>query len=256
MDIKKIYMKLKFSCFIAIWSIAMNVCANETDSLGFIQNRIHDIQLSDSILHQLNLSYLKVDSLMSENLVIKNLLKDSQKETEQKEREISRLKKNLEDVQNITIKKLEASNDSLQRKLISMASNFLYIPYDQYSIEEIAIPAFKATIGSRAYSKYSNRLPLFENYRSHISSLIEFLDKAEKETSIPLTAMRDSKASESLNAMSLLPVYIEYIQYNDWENTYMGKQILSIQRILKSPDKNTPNQLKEIRIKLEGLLNN
>ena len=68
--------------------------------------------------------------------------------------------------------------------------------------------------------------------------------------------MRDSKASESLNAMSLLPIYIEYIQYNDWENTYMGKQILSIQRILKSPDKNTPNQLKEIRIKLEGLLNN
>ena len=246
-------MRLNFIFFIAMCFIATNMYANNTDSIG---PATANVVPQDSISSRLKLSEETIDSLTNENLVLQNLLIKSQKETEIKEREILKLKNGLAEIQNVTVKRLEASNDSLQRKLISMASNFLYIPYDQYSIDEIAIPAFKASAGSSAYLQYRNRLPLFENYRTYILNLIDFLTKAEKATSIGLTAMRNNNASESLNTLSTLPVYRDYTGYNDWKNTYLGQQILTIQRILSSPNENTSNQLKEIRIKLEGLLNN
>jgi hypothetical protein len=137
-----------------------------------------------------------------------------------------------------------------------MASNFLYIPYEAYSIDEIAIPAFKATNGSKAYSKYQNRLPLLINYKTDVQSLIEYLAKAEKDLSIGLTKLRNDKAVEHLNILEALPLYTRYSTYNDWKNTYLGTQIIEIQKQLKTPSEKTSTQLKNIRVKLENLLMN
>lgn len=246
---------LRLHIFIAMFIAAINMTANVTDSLGYNPSVFSN---PDSLTPQKKLASQAVDSLTNENLVLKSLLKESQKETELKESDILKLKKELEGIQNGTVKRLEASNDSLRRKLISMASNFLYIPYDQYSIEEIAIPAFKASAGSSVYVQYQNRLPLFENYNSYILSLIEFLAKAENDTSssFKLTSMRKNNANEALTVLSTLPVFNDYMRYEDWKNTFLGKQIVAIQRILNSPNDSTSSQLKEIRIRLEGLLNN
>lgn len=224
-----------------------------TDSISF---RItQKITISDSIANLLKNNTLKLDSLINENTALKGLLKSAQKETEMKERDIINLQRKVDDLQNITIKRLEASNDTLQRRLISMASNFLYIPYDEYSIEEIALPAFLSTKGTPAYVRYQNRLPLLQNYKDDISSLITFLTQAEKDLSIGFTRFREDKAKEHLSNIQTLPLYLRYSSYDDWKNTYLGTQICTIKKYLQTPTDGTSNQLKAIRTKLERLLN-
>ena len=224
-----------------------------TDSISF--RTTQKITLSDSIANLLKNNTLKLDSLINENTALKGLLKSAQKETEMKERDIINLQRKVDDLQNITIKRLEASNDTLQRRLISMASNFLYIPYDEYSIEEIALPAFLSTKGTPAYVRYQNRLPLLQNYKDDISSLITFLTQAEKDLSIGFTRFREDKAKEHLSNIQTLPLYLRYSSYDDWKNTYLGTQICTIKKYLQTPTDGTSNQLKAIRTKLERLLN-
>ena len=223
------------------------------DSLS--HENTHKITIPDSIACLLTNNALKIDSLTNENTALKGLLKGAQRETEMRERDITNLQRKIDDLQNITIKRLEASNDTLQRRLISMASNFLYIPYDEYSIDEIAIPAFISTKGTSAYTQYHNRLPLLQNYRDDLSTLISFLTQAEKDLSIGLTRLRENKAKEHLSNILSMPLYQRYSSYDDWKNTYLGTQICTIQKYLQTPAEGTAAQLKTIRTKLERLLN-
>lgn len=219
-----------------------------------ISTRTPEVNLLDSIVRAENA--VQIDSLIGANSALKELLRESQKEIETKNREVTDLKRKIEDLQSITIKRLESSNDTLQRRLISMASNFLYIPYEEYSIEEIAIPAFLSTKGTPAYTRYQNRLPLLQNYKSDIESLINSLSQMEKDLAIGLTAMRNQKANEHLNNLQVSSIYQRYTSYDDWENTYLGGQIQKICELLKFPTEQTSSKLKTIRTNLEGLLNN
>lgn len=215
-----------------------------------------EVNLPDSVLRLLAENVIQIDSLTGANSALKGLLREAQQESEVKTREITSLKRKIDDLQNITIRRLEASNDTLQRRLISMASNFLYIPYDEYSIEEIAIPAFLSTNGTSAYVRYQNRLPLLQNYKSDVSSLVKTISQIEKDLEIGLTAMRNQKANEHLNNIQTSPIYQRYTSYDDWENTYLGGQLQSICGLLKSPTEQTASKLKTIRTNLEKLLNN
>lgn len=226
--------------------------SNESDSIETEQS----ISLPDSIIQKLKVSAQLADSLSKENAALKGLLRGSQMETAQKESEIAKLKSQISNLQNVTLKHFELANDTLQLKLISMASNFLYIPYEAYSIDKIAIPAFKATNGSKAYSKYQNRLPLLNNYKADVQSLIKYLAETEDDLSIGLTSMRNGNAVMRLNILESLPLYTRYASYNDWKNTYLGSQIIEIQKLLKTPSEKTSTQLKNIRVKLENLLMN
>lgn len=236
-------------------SLSFNAISQENaDTTSLMQNQTTTVP--DSILNKLADNSELIDSLRNANSVLKGLLKESQQESESKEREIANLQRNIRDLKDVTIKRLEASNDTLQRRLISMASNFLYIPYDEYSIEEIAIPAFSSTKGTPAYTQYQNRLPLLQNYRQDIVSLINFLAQASKDLSIPLTAMRESKAKENSSNLSSLPLYFRYSQYDDWKNTYLGIQICLIEKSLNNPTENTSKQLDNYKKGLESLINN
>lgn len=215
-----------------------------------------EVNLPDSVVRLLAENAIQIDSLIGANLALKGLLREAQQESEVKTREITSLKRKIDDLQSITIRRLEASNDTLQRRLISMASNFLYIPYDEYSIEEIAIPAFLSTNGTSAYMRYQNRLPLLQNYKSDVSSLVKTISQMEKDLEIGLTAMRNQKANEHLNNIQTSPIYQRYTSYDDWENTYLGGQLQSICGLLKSPTEQTASKLKTIRTNLEKLLNN
>ena len=238
--------------FILLTAFPFKVLSEENpDSVSF--RTTQEITLPDSIANLLRNNTFKLDSLINENTALKGLLKGAQKETEVKERDIINLQRKIDDLQNITIKYLEASNDTLQRRLISMASNFLYIPYDEYSIEVLS--AFISTKGTSAYVQYQNRLPLLQNYKEDVSSLIAFLTQAEKDLSIGLTRLREDKAKEHLGNIQALPLYLRYSSYDDWKNTYLGTQICSIQKYLQTPTENTSAQLKTIRTKLERLLN-
>lgn len=248
--------KMKFVILIVLISLTLAFNAwsqSNTDTTSVKQVNI--VSLPNGIEALSNNNNATIDSLVSANNALKVLLRDSQKETESKDREISKLQHKIDDLQNITIKHLEESNDTLQRRLISMASNFLYIPYDEYSIQEIAIPAFLSTKGTTAYIRYQNRLPLLQNYKSDIESLINSLSHMEKDFGVSLTLYRNNKASEHLNNLQASPLYKRYTSYDDWENTYLGEQIRIVYTILKSPSEDTLTLLKNIRTNLEGLLN-
>lgn len=248
---------MRYVIFMLFWlsSLSFNAISQENaDTTSLMQNQTTTVP--DSILNKLADNSELIDSLRNANSVLKGLLKESQQESESKEREIANLQRNIRDLKDVTIKRLEASNDTLQRRLISMASNFLYIPYDEYSIEEIAIPAFSSTKGTPAYTQYQNRLPLLQNYRQDIVSLINFLAQASKDLSIPLTAMRESKAKENSSNLSSLPLYFRYSQYDDWKNTYLGIQICLIEKSLNNPTENTSKQLDNYKKGLESLINN
>lgn len=221
-----------------------------------IITKISEVDLPDSIVRVLAENTAQIDSLTRANSALKGLLRESQQETEAKNREVTNLKRKIEELQSITINRLEASNDTLQRRLISIASNFLYIPYEEYSIEEIAIPAFLSTKGTPAYTRYQNRLPLLQNYKSDVVSLVNSLSQMEKDLAIGLTPMRNQKANEHLNNLQVSSIYQRYTTYDDWENTYLGRQLRSIVRLLKSPTEQTSSKLKTIRTNLEGLLKN
>lgn len=248
---------MRYVILTLFWLTSLSFSAfsqENADSASLLQDKA--IIVPDSILNKLAENSELIDSLRTANSVLKGLLKESQRETESKEREITNLQRNIRELKEVTIKRLEASNDTLQRRLISMASNFLYIPYDEYSIEEIAIPAFLSTKGTSAYTQYQNRLPLLKNYKEDIACLINFVNQASKDLSIPLTAMRETKARENLSILSSMPLYIRYSQYDDWENTYLGIQICLIEKCLNSPTENTSKQLDNYKKKLESLLNN
>ena len=240
---------------LAIFSFIPEVYSQESADI-IIDPQSQDVNIPNSIVRLLAENTTQIDSLSRANSALKGLLRESQQEIESKNREITNLKRKIEDLQSITIKRLEASNDTLQRRLISMASNFLYIPYDEYSIEEIAIPAFLSTKDTPAYTRFQNRLPLLQNYKSDVANLVNSLSQMEKDLEIGLTAMRNQKANEHLNNLQVSSLYQRYTSYDDWENTYLGEQLKSIFGLLKSPTDQTSSKLKTIRTNLEGLLKN
>lgn len=158
------------------------------------------------------------------------------------------------------IKALNNDIDDYKATFVEMATNFLYIPYDRISIEEIAIPAFKLAFGSSYYNDYIIRLKLLKNYSADIAELKRFLESSinvlkntktgvppiENLNSVSFTGSwsqnRDlNSILEDLNArFAALNVVISYPQYGDgWEDTFLGRIIKNIERTLS--DRNPAN---------------
>lgn len=124
------------------------------------------------------------------------------------------------------VKSLEFSN----KKLVNIASNFLYIPYEAYSIQEIAIPAFKAVTDEQLLHKHQIKLTLLVNYQQDIRDLLSFISDIEKEL-----GNRFAKDLKVLNQRYInTDYYHRYNQYDDWKNTYLGKRINYIDAKMKS----------------------
>lgn len=115
-------------------------------------------------------------------------------------------------------------------KLINMASNFLYIPYEAYSIQNIAIPSFKAITDTQLAQTHQVKLALLENYQKDIEGVLMFIQTIEKELG--------NRFAKDLNDLDRqfegTDFYLRYIQYNDWENTYLGKRLKYIDMKMKS----------------------
>lgn len=214
--------------------------------------------LPDSIVRQLDDNAKAIDSLMNQNKVLNDLIdkraveKDSI--SKQNVHKIVSLQNEIAASQQ-KVNDLKKENEKLQRQLISMASNFLYIPYEEYSINEIAIKAFESTQGTSVYMKYQNRLPLIQNYKADIAELITFLKSAERKIKYTHGDKKKIKAKELVDALKLLSLYKHYTAYEDWKNTYLGQKICLIQKILDVPDSETLKQLETIRTNLEQLIN-
>ena len=109
--------------------VMMSVVSSKAEA----QLLLHDttVVLSDSVKKEIDQLKKEVSSLKGQNQALKDLLREEQQLVRNKENEIDNLNgkiKSVESSYSERIKQLEANNDFLQRKLVSMASNFLYIP--------------------------------------------------------------------------------------------------------------------------------
>lgn len=247
---------MKHSIFTLIL-LSVSSLAFSQDNAGTIAAQSYPVAtIPDSITKKLAENNELITSLTNENIVLKKWLKESQDETQKKEAEIARLQRQIQDLKEGEIKRLEASKDSMQRSLINVASNFMYLPYEEYSINEIAIPAFTLTKGSTFYQHHQNIFDILQNYKSDIISLNNFLATAEAE--LKKTAdfgnLRADKGKDHLDKLSALPLYARYTSYNDWTNTYLGAKIIEIQKYLKAPAVGIEEKLKAVRTSLEPLV--
>lgn len=125
---------------------------------------------------------------------------------------------------------LLANQTEANKRLINTASNFLYIPYDAFSIDKIAIPAFNAVSDKVLQHNHQYKYTLLKNFKSDLEKLAQFIDYIETELNKPFT----KNATEMLEAFCNEPYYVAYHKYNNWENTYLGKKMVIIENQLKS----------------------
>ncbi len=138
-----------------------------------------------------------------------------------------------------------------EKALISMASNFIYIPYEAYSIDSIAIRSFESVTDKSLKEKYRIRYTLLKNYKKDIIAFVAFLKQQQGELA------RNPFRNDANDVVSLLhqqPFYISYQQYEDWTSTFLGGKILFVEKQLKSFKKSTKLNFGDIIDNLEKCL--
>ena len=186
-----------------------------TESLGLLkQDSVKIDSLNRSLEHKLNSKTVEMEQLDSINKKLSNYL-------------------NVSDV-----------------RLFNISTNFIYIPYEAYSIEKIAIPAYEAIYDSERKENHKIRYTLLKEYQSDIKSLVLFLDKSQEEL-FDYFATQDV-ADEWRENLKQEKFYINYSLYEDGGNTYLGAKIKKVEELLRSFSRDnkelfTPiiNELKE-----------
>lgn len=138
-----------------------------------------------------------------------------------------------------------------EKALISMASNFIYIPYEAYSIDSIAIRSFESVSDKSLKAKYLIRYTLLKNYKNDLVAFVAFLKQQQEELS------RNPFRNDANDVVSLLhqqPFYISYQQYEDWASTFLGGKIHFVENQLKSFKKSTKLNFGDIIDNLEKCL--
>lgn len=245
-------MKKSYNLITVVFTVLLSISAypqhmsQETDSSLNSELELRITQLNNEI-----------DSLKSSLEILEKLYGKSQGELIQKNNEIN----SLQQRHALEIQALELRNDSLQKNYIRMASNFLYIPYEDYSIQKIAIPAFQNIKGSNLYQKHKIRLILLENYKADIKFLSNFIDDMIKNKDLGiafgLTDTRERNKQTKKKELDHTQLVSTYKQYDDWENTFIGVKIKEINRALNISDSEAMiSQLKQIQQELESLISN
>ena len=125
--------------------------------------------------------------------------------------------------------KLLKSQEKADKCLLNTASNFLYIPYEAYSVQEIAIQAYEAVSNQKLKQQHAIRLHLLKSYQTDIKSLLNFISIIEKDLSNPFAY----DAKEQLSNFQNTQFCINYKRYEDWSNTFLGQKIVIIENQLK-----------------------
>lgn len=169
-------------------------------------SKFNDLQAQfDVVSRRIASDSTKISSLSNENAVMSQ--------------EISELKR-----------KLEISNTYL----FNIASNFIYIPFESFGVDQIAIPACQQIQDKNLEEQSSIRKDLLINYKKHIEDLITYLKEPKKK---PNPFDKSGEAAKSnLADFHNKDFYKSYQKYDDWANTYLGKIFKRIEVLLKNPN--------------------
>lgn len=151
---------------------------------------------------------------------------------------------------------VQKQNKSLMNKtikgdkaLISMASNFIYIPYEAYSIDSIAIPAYESVQDLTLKQQYKTRYQLLINYKENVCETIKLLNDIYQESNAPFAS--GGQSNELISKITQSRIYAQYKQYDDWGNTYLGYILTEVVGYLKDFNKETTPQ--KIKAKIDEL---
>lgn len=124
------------------------------------------------------------------------------------------LKKELESI--------KAKPVAADKHLIDMAANFLFIPYEWYSIDKIAIPAFDFVQSEALKVEYGDRLEFLKSYQQDLCVLADFLNH-------PGLGKSKISAGSSLYRLRDLPVYSRYHKYEWLKDSYLYTKMSEIE---------------------------
>lgn len=144
-------------------------------------------------------------------------------------------------------KKTQEAIQPYQSKLVELSSRFLFIPFESYTIESVAINSFEAAKGSAEYARHQLVLQLLRSYRTDMQALIEFIVNAEN-------SFKNGTPNKAalLVDLSLLSFIDKYKGLKDWENTYLIRQCKLVKEAI---DNNSSDSLSTIKKRLQTQLN-
>ena len=132
------------------------------------------------------------------------------------------------------IKNLKNHINETDSCLVNIISNFLYIPYEAYSIEKIAIPASNNIFDERLKQKQKIKFDLLKSYQNDIKSLIQFLEETQDYFKNPFT--KHVVAVQKEREFKDKDFYIRYANYSDCNETFLGKIFNDVKRRLNKFD--------------------
>lgn len=147
---------------------------------------------------------------------------------------------------------LQEENEEYKKKLynadkvlVSTASNSLYLPYEAYTVEKIAIRAFETINDDKLRQKHELQYRMLKNYQSDIRNILSYLQQAKEKLSNPFE-LKGTGAASLLQNFKQETFYVTYSEYSDWAQTYLGKIILRIENQLKNNKANFDDIIKEL----------
>lgn len=118
--------------------------------------------------------------------------------------------------------------------LINLASNFLYIPFEAYSVQKIAIPAYKTIFDSTLRQKHQIKYDLLDKYQNHVKKFMDFLNLIQIDLKKPFR--KRDLAIQWVEKFKEQDFYKDYFQYDDYKSTYLGKLFIEVESRLNCFD--------------------
>lgn len=189
---------------------------------------------------QVSISIDDLNALKSENDSLKVLFSELNKKYQKLSEESSDYKTKLSTYE-IDVKRLKsdttrllASQREADKRLANIASNFLYIPYEAFSIEKIAIPAFNAIANAELKREHRIKYKLLCSYKQDIENILLFIEHACTELQKPFT----KNANDIHAQFQKQSFYLSYHTYAEWSDTFLGTKIALIEKQLQDFDGN------------------
>lgn len=172
---------------------------------------------------------------------LSRLVNNLSKEFQKRDKDYDRLQKEFENLKEKSI--------AADKHLIDMAANFLFIPYEQYSIEKIAIPAFSFVQSQDLKQEYGDRLKFLRSYQQDLRDLADFLK-------LPGIGRTKISAGSALDKLKALSVYREYHEY-DWLNeSFLHSKMNDIEKRLNRVfQTGSPIEFSDITNELQRCIN-
>lgn len=106
--------------------------------------------------------------------------------------------------------------------LFKTGINFLYIPYDSFSINSIAIPSLKRINRKENFLEFDLVYTLFSRYEVYLSNFKQYLVDKEKDHFQNPFDINSFKLDLALDDFHKQEFYSKYNEYEDFKNTYLG----------------------------------